>query len=130
MKKSVILSVAVVFTMLIMGFGIMDSNEAKPTIEWGETTHDFGTIKQGIQVETSFEFKNTSMVPVIITNVKASCGCTVPSYPKEPVKAGETASIKATYNAKNLGHFSKSITVNSNAVEPVQVLYIKGEVVE
>ncbi len=77
-----------------------------------------------------FKFKNTGKEPLILTNVKASCGCTTPQWPREPIMPGQEASIKAVYNSKGRpGNFNKSITVTSNDSEaPTQVLYISGMV--
>lgn len=105
------------------------TDDVKASIEWEETTHDFGKIAKGIPVEAKFKFKNTSMVPLMINSVRPSCGCTVADYPKVPVKPGESADIAVTYDAKNIGYFSKSIVVMTNANEPRITLYIKGEVV-
>lgn len=91
-------------------------------------TYDFGTIPQGTPVNHVFTFKNTGKEPLVITSVTASCGCTTPEWPKEPVKPGGTASIKAIYNAAAMGPFTKTITVVSNANPNQKVLVIKGEV--
>ena len=100
------------------------------TFKFGEETFDFGTVPQGTPVTHEFTFENTGKEPIVIKNVQASCGCTTPTWPKEPVLPGKTAVISATYNAANPGSFTKSITVTSNATEPTKVLYIKGTVKE
>lgn len=92
-------------------------------------THDFGKIPPGKAVTYEFKFTNTGDEPLIISNVEATCGCTVPKYSNTPVKKGETGVITATYNAAGVGPFNKAITVKSNARTPVKVLYIKGEVI-
>lgn len=96
-------------------------------------TIDYGTTNKeddnGLRV---FEFTNTGDAPLIITEVKSSCGCTVPSKPKDPIKPGETGKIEVKYNM-NPGPIRKTITVMSNAVnvtDGVIALKIKGEVVE
>ena len=94
-----------------------------------EETHDFGKIPQGKPVTHEFKFTNVGDSPIIISNVEASCGCTVPKYSSTPVKKGETGVITATFNAAAVGAFNKVITVKSNAKTPVKYLYIKGEVV-
>lgn len=103
--------------------------ESKASIEWKETTHDFGKIIKNKPVNAEFEFKNNSLIPLVINYVRPSCGCTVADYPKEPVKPGQTAIINVGFNARSLGHFSKSILVSSNATEGNATLFIKGEVV-
>lgn len=102
----------------------------KATIEWDVTEHDFGEIKKGQPVTVKFNFKNPGMIPLIITDVKSSCGCTVPDYPKAPIPSGGTGTIEVTYDAKNSGYFSKTVTVITNTTDGLTKLYIKGEVNE
>lgn len=105
-----------------------ESGDVASSIKWGDTTFDFGKIPQGKPVTTEFEFTNSSMVPLIINEVQSSCGCTVPSYPKEPILPGKTGTIVVTFNAAATGPFSKSILVKTNATEGYASLVIKGEV--
>ncbi len=93
-----------------------------------EETHDFGKIPKGTPVVTEFNFSNAGKEPIVISNVQASCGCTTPSWPKEPILPGKSSVIKVQYNAANPGGFNKSITITSNAKSPTKVLYIKGTV--
>lgn len=93
-----------------------------------EETHDFGKIPKGTPVVTEFSFNNNGKEPIVISNVQASCGCTTPSWPKEPILPGKSSVIKVQYNAANPGGFNKSITITSNAKSPTKVLYIKGTV--
>lgn len=107
------------------------ANPNAPKLEFVEETHNFGSIPEGPQATHEFKFRNTGKEPLILTNVKASCGCTTPSWPKEPVLPGKEAVITATYNTQGRpGSFTKSITVTSNASEPSKVIYIKGEVIK
>jgi hypothetical protein len=94
-----------------------------------EESHDFGEIPQGTPVTTQFSFTNTGKEPLIIKNCQASCGCTVPSWPKEPILPGKESTIQVTYNAAHAGQFTKSITITSNAKSPTKVIYIKGHVI-
>jgi hypothetical protein len=97
--------------------------------KFSDEKHDFGLIDEGLMATHEFEFVNTGTTPIIITDVKASCGCTTPFWTKEPVAPGAKGSIKASYNSEGRpGVFNKSITVTSNAVEPTTVLTIKGVV--
>lgn len=89
---------------------------------------DFGKIKQGTPVTHEFKFTNTGKVPMIITNVQASCGCTTPDWSKEPVPAGGKGFIKATFNAAAPGAFNKAVTVTANIPNGSVQLFIKGEV--
>ena len=100
------------------------------SITWVNSEHNFGKIKHNIPVKAEFEFKNPSMIPLIISSVEPQCGCTVADYPKQPLKSGKTGKIIVTYDAKNLGYFQKSIIVRSNTDEATTTLIIKGEVVE
>jgi len=98
------------------------------SIVFEKTTHDYGTIVQGADGNSEFKFTNKGKSPIILSNVHASCGCTVPEWPKEPILPGKTSSIKVTYNTANLGSFGKTISVSSNAVNSTVVLTIKGNV--
>lgn len=103
----------------------------KPSlVAWTKDVHDFGDLKKGVPASYDFTFKNTTKETILITNVKASCGCTATNYTKTPIKPGETASITATYNAANVGPFSKAVTVTTNDTDVPKVLTIKGKVVE
>lgn len=99
-------------------------NAAEMTFE--KEVHDYGTIKQGADGNCEFKFKNTGKEPLIISNAKGSCGCTVPTYPKEPIMKGQTGSIKVHYDTKRVGAFTKTVTIESNGKTPTKVLTIKG----
>ncbi|MBY0245702.1 MAG: DUF1573 domain-containing protein [Sphingobacteriaceae bacterium] len=93
-------------------------------------THNFGKILLGKPVTHNFTFTNVGEEPLILTNVQASCGCTVPEFTKVPVKKGEKGSIKVTFNAAaGPAPFSKSLTITSNAKTPMKIIYIKGETI-
>ncbi len=104
--------------------------DAQASINWKGTSYDFGKIEQNIPVTTEFEFENNSLVPLIINSVRPTCGCTVADYPKEPVQPGKSSGITISYNARNLGHFTKSVIVSSNASEGDTQLVITGEVIK
>ncbi len=104
------------------------SNPNAGDFSFVEETHDFGKIPKGTPVNYEFSFVNSGKEPIVISNVQASCGCTTPKWPKEPVLPGKSASINVQYNAANPGGFNKSITITSNAKTPTKVLYIKGTV--
>lgn len=101
-------------------------NAAEITFE--SETHDYGTIKQGADGNCEFKFKNTGKEPLIISNAKGSCGCTVPTYPKEPIMKNQTGVIKVHYDTKRVGAFTKTVTITSNAKSDTKVLTIKGVV--
>lgn len=98
--------------------------------QWEETTHNFGKINQGTPVSIEFAFTNVGKVPLVISGVKASCGCTVAEYTKEPIAPGKKGTVKATYNATAMGAFNKSVRVTANVEGGTEVVFIKGEVVK
>lgn len=98
-------------------------------INFAGTVHDYGTIVQGGDGSCEFKFTNGGKTPLILNNVRASCGCTAPSWTKEPVQPGKEGVIKVVYNTTSTGAFNKSITVNSNAKNSEVHLQIKGNVV-
>lgn len=92
-------------------------------------TYDFGTIKQGEVVTHEFTFVNSGTEPLIINNAQAQCGCTVPSWPKEPIKPGEKGTIKVSFNSTGkMGLQDKTVTLTSNAGEGSKVLHLKGTI--
>ena len=133
MKKNFIIQmmVTLVLVCLMNTTDIFAQTTAKVTsvIDWTGKTYDFGKIPQGKPVTAEFQFKNPSMVPLIIYSVKPSCGCTVADYPKEPVPPQKTGTIKVTFNAASPGFFQKSVVVATNAGEESETLIFKGEVI-
>jgi hypothetical protein len=106
---------------------VVDST-AKAKIIFESLNHNFGPIVYGGDGTCVFKFKNEGTIPLILTNVQASCGCTTPSWTRDPVAPGVTGEIKVAYDTKRMGTFSKSITVTSNAETPTVILRIAGEV--
>mgnify|MGYP002368555356 CR=1 FL=1 len=101
----------------------------KTTIKFNEMEHDFGKIKAGDKVKYSFKFKNSGKEPLIINSAKGSCGCTVPSYPKEPVAPGAEGVIDVEFNsAGKSGAQTKTVTLNANTDPNPTRLTIKAEV--
>lgn len=100
-----------------------------PEIYFEETTFDYGTIELNSDGTCEFTFKNTGKEPLLLTNVRASCGCTTPTWPKQPIKKNKKGTIVVKYNTKIKGPFSKTIRVYSNAKSSPIVLTIKGKVV-
>jgi hypothetical protein len=98
------------------------------SIAWNETEMDFGRIPHNKPIMVEFRFQNPGMIPLVITDVKPSCGCTVADFPKEPIPAGGEGSIRVTFDARSTGYFSKTITVHSNTEQRITNLFIKGEV--
>ena len=113
----------------ILTAGMLFAQE--PVIEFDKTEHDFGKINEADgRVTTVFTFRNSGMTPLVLNNVRASCGCTTPKWTKEPVEPGKEGQITVTYNPNGRpGKFQKTITVTSNAKTATTKLYIKGEVI-
>lgn len=125
MKKyllTMILSIVGLFAFAIEG--------READIKFEKTTHNFGTFPESSpKVTCTFNFTNTGNNLLVIHQAIASCGCTVPQYPKEPIKPGESGKIIVTYNGagKFPGHFKKSITLRTNTKQEIIRLYVEGE---
>lgn len=124
MKKLFLLATAFAFTVAV-------SAQTKPedVIKPNVGTHDFGKIKQGVPVTYVFELKNISKSPVVVENTSASCGCTTPEKPTEPILPGEIGKVKVQYNAAAAAPFTKDVYVKLAGIDQQLVLHIKGEVV-
>jgi hypothetical protein len=120
-----------IFFTLIAGLAFTASaqDNQKAEFKFNEEKHDFGKIPQGTPVTTVFTFTNIGQEPLILTEVKPTCGCTIADYTKTPVKSGDSGKITITYNAAYAAPFSKTIVVTSNAKTPQKYLVIVGEVV-
>jgi len=97
-------------------------------VKFIETEHDFGILKEGEDATYTFEFLNMGNYPVIIKEVRSSCGCTVPNYDEKPIKPGKKGKINIKYDTKRIGKFYKTIIVYLNAINSPITLIIKGEV--
>jgi hypothetical protein len=94
-----------------------------------EETHDYGEVMEGPLAETDFEFKNVGKKPIVINEAHGSCGCTVPSWPHEPILPGKKAVIHVAYTTQGRqGMIMKDVTINSNAKQQPMVLHIRGTV--
>lgn len=103
-------------------------NPNAPTIEFKTLEHNFNKLEHKGDASYFFEFKNTGKVPLILTSVNPSCGCTTPEWSKEPIAPGKTGKIKVTYNSQIVGVFTKLVYVYSNATTSMVTLTIKGEI--
>ncbi len=119
MKKLSIVLIA------LIGFAV---NAQQAKISFKSDTVDYGNIAKGSDGVRVFEFTNTGDAPLVVTDVKSSCGCTVPKKPDGPIAAGATGTIQVKYDTNRVGPIRKTITVYSNASEPVLALKINGEV--
>ena len=108
---------------------VVNNNPNAADFKFENESHDFGVIPEGPQAKFDFEFTNTGKEALILTDVHASCGCTTPVWPKEPILPGTKSKITAVYNTKGRGgNFAKSITIKSNAKSGDKVITIKGSV--
>jgi len=103
------------------------------TLSFDDTTFDFGEVMEGEKVVHEYKFTNTGKEPLIISNAKGSCGCTVPDWPREPIPAGESSVIKVQFDSKGKGKVgggsqSKRVTITANTDPANQYLTIKGSV--
>ena len=121
MKKLVAIAI-----FLLAGFAVTAQETAK--IEFKSEVIDYGEIQKGSDGVRVFEFTNTGSVPLVITDVTSSCGCTIPEKPEEPILPGKTGEIKVKYNTNLVGPIRKTITVYSNADVPAKSIKIKGTV--
>lgn len=117
-------------TVLFVGlFALsLSAQEKVAKIEFEQDVIDYGEVAMGSDGVRVFKFKNTGEVPLIISRVYSSCGCTIPKKPEEPVKPGETGEISVKYDTKRVGPIRKTITVYSNADTPTVAVKIKGRV--
>ena len=128
--------IAYLLGLLLMISGVsmaQSSNKVQngPEISFEKTVHDYGEIPYNGNGDCEFVFTNTGNEPLILQKPKSSCGCTVPTWPKEPILPGESQSIKVTYRTSKVGVINKTVTVTSNAVKnPTVVLKIQGKVLE
>jgi hypothetical protein len=99
-------------------------------IEFEQDFVDYGEIENGANGEKSLKFKNTGKEPLLITNAKGSCGCTVPEYPKEPIMPGKEGILKIKYDTKRTGPINKTVTVTTNEAEGENIhkINVKGTV--
>ncbi|MFL2607504.1 MAG: DUF1573 domain-containing protein [Flavobacteriaceae bacterium] len=122
-----------ILTLFIAFFSLtlLHSQEKKPEISFEKTVIDYGTVNKGDNGVREFVFRNSGNAPLIISNVKSTCGCTIPKKPEKPILPGESEKIQVKYDTKRVGFIRKSITVTSNAASnPTTILKIKGQVVE
>lgn len=101
---------------------------ADPGYKFNKTDHDYGTIQKGAEPYCEFELTNTGKEPLVIQEAHGSCGCTVPEYPKEPIKPGQTVKIKVRYDTNRVGPFDKQVTVTFQGKDTPAVLHIHGKV--
>lgn len=117
------------YTLLASIFCTLAFTNPKP-LHFDKMEHDFGIITQGIPQKAVFMLTNESDQAIVLKNVKGSCGCTATSYSNEPILSGESTEIEATFNAKTMGAFRKTVSVYTNLQEEPFILIITGTVAE
>lgn len=105
-----------------------NENPNAPEIKFVKLVHDYGTIEKDSDGNCEFEFQNTGKEPLVLSDAKSSCGCTVPQWTREPILPGKKGVIKVHYDTKRVGAINKTVTVFSNAKTPSVVLRITGTV--
>ena len=105
-------------------------NPNAPVITFEKLIHNYGTIQYGSNGVCEFKFTNTGKEPLILQRPRSSCGCTIPTWPKQPIMPGKSAKIKVTYDTKRMGPINKSITILSNARNRAVILKVKGRVIK
>ena len=105
-------------------------NDLAGIFQFEEETIDYGTIHQNDNGIRVFKFTNSGNAPIVISKIKTSCGCTVPTYSSEPILPGESGTIEVKYTTNRVGKFSKSLTIHSNAQNQLKRIQIKGNVIK
>jgi len=116
------------FAALLLTTVLFAQKKADDVAKFKTETIDLGKIQQGNPTVATFSVANIGMEPLIIEQANPTCGCTISDYTKEPIANGKTGTIKATYNAANIGAFEKHLTVKFAGVDQVKSITIKGEV--
>lgn len=106
------------------------SQSGTPIMTFESTEVDYGVIHQNAEPYREFRFTNTGDAPLVISNAKGSCGCTVPEWSREPVAPGESSVVKVRYATNRIGKFSKTVTLTTNDEDGQHLLRIKGEVLK
>ena len=122
--KKVIIFITIWIVSISMVFA-----QQQADIKFDKLVHNFGTFSESNSVQKcTFVFTNTGNAPLVINQAIASCGCTIPSYTKAPIKPGEKGKIEITYNGKGKcpGHFKKSITIRTNGATEMTRIYVEG----
>lgn len=120
------------FTLLFFSLFVFSmttfAQQSGPSIKFDKLVHDFGAIVQGDNAEYEFHFINNGNAPLIISNVRSTCGCTVPTWPHDPVMPGQEGKIKVHYDSNRVGEINKQITVESNSATGQVYLKIIGTI--
>ena len=130
MKKILfVLSMFLISSVMVNAQEKKEENPNAPQIKFEKLIHDYGKIIRNGDGKSQFKFTNEGKEPLILSRPRSSCGCTVPTWPKKPILPGDSEVIEVTYLTSRVGAFNKTVTIMSNAKNPIVVLRIKGEVV-
>ena len=130
MKKSILIVIAFVVSLQLNAQDNVEVNKNPnaPVISFESNVIDYGEIVKGSDGIKYFNFVNSGKEPLIISNVRSSCGCTVPEYPRTPIGPNQESHIKIKYDTKRVGPFRKTITIYSNVEDGAIVVTVKGRV--
>lgn len=120
--------IASLFLMCLFSF--QANAQDGPIMTFESTTVDYGEIERGAERIRTVKFTNTGDAPLIITNAKGSCGCTVPKWPKDPIQPGESSELSINYDTNRLGNINRTIRVTTNEGGDPHVLLVRGKVTE
>jgi hypothetical protein len=131
MKK--LFALFLLFSIVALNVNAQNAEKTAPTdgpkMEFEISEHDFGDLDEGPKAKVAFKFTNTGNKPLVLSDVKASCGCTTPYWPKEPIMPGKSETISAEYNTQGRpGPFNKAITITANTEPATKMIFIKGNV--
>lgn len=116
------------FVLFLVATAVASLAQSGPVMTFKTTSINYGAIEKGSEPLRQFTFTNTGNEPLVITGAKGSCGCTVPTYPKEPIMPGQSATIDVRYDTQRVGPFTKTVTLTTNEANPNKTLTIAGEV--
>lgn len=125
MKKMLMIAVLLISAVSVYAQTATTANQNGPVLTWDKSTHDFGNIVQGDAVEHTFKFTNTGNEPLVITDVKVSCGCTTPKgWPRDPVMPGGKGELTVGFNSTGkMGAQTKPVTIISNAINDAKITF-------
>ena len=135
MKKAILTFGMMLLAVMAFNVNAQGTDGAATAIQVGgaeisfeKEVHDYGVMEQNGNGQCEFVFTNTGTEPLLITNARGSCGCTVPEWPREPIAPGASSAIKVKYDTKRIGLINKSVTITSNGETSTKIIRIKGEV--
>lgn len=129
-KLFILLTMAVAFSTVTFAQEAKETNPHAPNMEFDKLVHDYGKIMENGDGTCVFTLTNTGKEPLILTDAKSTCGCTVPEWTKAPILPGKSTEIKVKYATNRVGPINKSVTIMSNAANSPITLRIKGEVLK